>query len=48
MKDQGEKVSQMMQDLSKLDRLAGQGINVESLKKSIKQKNDDHDRRISK
>lgn len=48
MKDQGKKISTMMKNLSDVERLSEEGINVESLKKSIKQKQDDYGRRISK
>ncbi|MEM7485044.1 MAG: hypothetical protein AAF348_07530 [Bacteroidota bacterium] len=48
MSDQGKKLGQMMKSLSDAERLAKEGINVESLKKSIKQKQDDCIEGVSK
>ena len=38
MKDQGKKISEMMKNFSDMERLSEQGVNVESLRQSIKDK----------
>ena len=48
MKDQGKKISMMMKNLTDVEQLAKDGVNVESLKKSIKQKQNDINTGVSK
>mgnify|MGYP004448876249 CR=1 FL=1 len=48
MSQKGNYTNEKFMNEAKLKKLEEQGINVESLKKSIKQKQDDYGRRISK